>query len=271
VTWTSTQRSHFDLFGFVVLRALLTTSEIEQLGAEVDGALRDAFAESYASNTRHEVVADGDVAAEGNFLPLMADRAPLSQALVVDDPRLSGIADDLLGDFTVASPALATCLVSDTPWHNDGGLGSRWLRLNAYLQPATHSTGALRVVPGSQDGATSDRIARHLGIAGERGDPDALPGVALETMPGDLIVFDPRIHHGSWGGSTRLRWSVDYLSMPPADDAEAMARTSSLVADLSDWPSTPEFPTWAEWVAHPSERRREAARKLRTLGMDLTT
>ena len=114
----------------------------------------------------------------------------------------------------------------------------------------------------------ANRIARYLETSGGRlADPQALPGIALETMPGDVIVFDPRIHHGSWGGVRRLRWSVDYLAMPAADDDVGLARTSSLIADLSDWPTTDEFPTWSQWQAHPSTARREAAGKLRALGI----
>lgn len=61
---TAAQGAHFDLFGFVVLRSLLNAQEVDQLRAEVDGALRDAFAYAYASNTRHEVADDDDVAGE---------------------------------------------------------------------------------------------------------------------------------------------------------------------------------------------------------------
>jgi ectoine hydroxylase-related dioxygenase (phytanoyl-CoA dioxygenase family) len=265
------QQTHFDLFGYVIVRSLLSPPEVDQLAAEVDSALRSVFGEAYASNTRHDEIAEGDVAAEGNFLPLMADGAPLSQSLVVDDDRLRSIAKVLIGDFTVASPALATCLVADTPWHNDGGLGQRWLRCNAYLQPTTRSSGALRVVAGTQDPSVADRIASYLEECERRMDAEALPGVALETAPGDVIVFDPRVHHGSWGGARRLRWSVDYLAMPSADDAEALARTGSLVADLSDWPTTNEFPTWSQWHAKPTPRRQEAGMKLAALGIDLAS
>ena len=266
---TAEHLADFEIFGFVVVRSLLTPSEVEQITAEVDAALRDVFADAYSSNTRRDTE-EGDVAAEGNFLPLMADRAPLSQALVADDDRLSGIAGALLGDFTVASPALATCLVSDTPWHNDGGLGTRWLRCNAYLQPVTQATGALRFVPASQEPAVAGAIDTYLDQVG-RDDPEVLPGVSVETEPGDVVVFDPRIHHGSWGGAARLRWSIDYLAMPATHDRDALASTASLIADLSDWPTTPDWPTWAQWRAHHTQRRQEAVRKLDALGVDLST
>ena len=90
-------------------------------------------------------------------------------------------------------------------------------------------------------------------------------------MPGDVIVFDPRVHHGSWGGTTRLRWSIDFLAMPADDDSTGRSRTASLVRTLSGWPTTEGFPTWAEWQTGSTERRKAAVNRLRHLGVDLST
>jgi hypothetical protein len=258
---------HFETFGFVVLRDLLTPDEVERLRSEVVGALTDVFGEAFGRNTR----ADGtmDVTVPGNFLPLMADASPLSQALVVDDPRLPTIAARLLGDFTVASPALAACLVGETPWHNDAGTGNRWVRVNAYLDPVTETSGALRVVPASQHGSLPVDIARQRDANWPRETPSVKPGVALETSPGDVVVFDPRVHHGSWGGRSRLRWSVDYAGMVGADDDAARAKLVALIEDLSDWPTTPAWPTWSQWAAGAggTEARRRAIATLHDLGV----
>jgi hypothetical protein len=237
----------FETFGFVVLRSLLTPVEVEQLRSEVVGALTEVFGDGFGRNTRVEDPLD--VTVPGNFLPLMADAAPLSQALVVDDPRLSRVAAALLGDFTVASPALGACLVGDTPWHNDAGTGSRWVRVNVYLDSVTETSGALRIVPATQHGSLPAEIARQFDRGWARDDPSAIPGIALETSPGDVVVFDPRVHHGSWGGRSRLRWSVDYAGMVGADNEAARARLVALIKELSDWPTTAAWPAWSDWVA----------------------
>jgi ectoine hydroxylase-related dioxygenase (phytanoyl-CoA dioxygenase family) len=252
----------FEAFGFVVLRGLLGLDEVKQLRSEVVGALTDAFGEAFGRNARAEGTVD--VAVPGNFLPLMADASPLSQALVVDDPRLPSVAAALLDDFTVASPALAACLVGQTPWHNDAGTGSRWVRVNAYLDPVTATSGALRVVPATHHGSLPVDIARQFDAGWSRGDPFVLPGVALETSPGDVVVFDPRVHHGSWGGRSRLRWSVDYAAMAGVGDLAARAKLVALIEDLSDWPTTAAWPTWSQWTAG-ADRTAARARAIATL------
>jgi hypothetical protein len=94
------------------------------------------------------------------------------------------------------------------------------LRFNAYLQPATASTGALRVVAGTHEPELGRGVRSYLASVGvERRDrPNALPGFALET-PGDVIGFDPRLYHGAWGSGRRLRWNVDYAQFPAATDS----------------------------------------------------
>lgn len=252
----------------MVMRAALDADEVTRLTSEVDSALSDAFGSAYGRNTRTDLVED-DVAAEGNFLPVMARATPFSSSLVADDPRFLPIADQILGTATVASPALATCLVSDTPWHNDGGLGERWVRFNAYLQPATASTGALRVLPGSHRSDFAERIDRFLVECEQSADsPLLLPGHPIETHPGDVIAFDPRVRHSAFGGANRLRWSADYLRMPSPDEPDVRARTRSLVEDLSDWPSPERWPTWTEWARDTSvPSRARAVRQLRDLGV----
>jgi len=261
--------ARFEMFGFVVLRGLLAPGEVAQLRSEVLAGLTDAFGEDLARNTRDATPLD--VTVPGSFLPLMANAAPLSQALVADDPRLISVATALLGEFTVASPALGACLVGDSPWHNDAGTGERWVRVSAYLDPVTEASGALRIAPSTQHGSLPTELAGQFGGRWSRDDPVAVPAVAVETVPGDLVVFDPRVHHGSWGGQARLRWSVDYARMVGGRDAAKQARLVALINDLSEWPTTPAWPTWSDWVGGADQRtaRMAAVTKLRELGVSL--
>jgi hypothetical protein len=202
-----------------------------------------------------------EVAAAGNFIPLMSVRTPLSLALVADDDRLWTSAEELLGDITIASPALATCLVADTPWHHDPGIGDPWLRFNAYLQPAAASTGALRVVAGSHVPELGRGVGSYLASVGVewRDRPNALPGFALETEPGDVIGFDPRLYHGAWGSGRRLRWNVDYAQFPAATDSVRRAKIRDLVRELSDWPHPPQWPVWNDWLQEDAPASRAHA------------
>jgi ectoine hydroxylase-related dioxygenase (phytanoyl-CoA dioxygenase family) len=251
--------SEFRERGYVVLRGLLSSRDIQRLRDEVDAALRSAFGADYGRNTRTEELGEGEIAAEGNFLPLMADRSPLSMALVADDPRLLPAADALLGGEAVpVSPALATCMVSDTPWHNDPGTGERWVRFNAYLDPVDAATGALQIAVRSQD---------HRGVAFDASDADV---DVVQTEPGDVIAFDPRAFHASFGGTRRLRWCVDYAPVPPARDEARAEATLGLVEELSSWPHPDAWPVWRTWSAQvSSERGRRAVLALRNLGVCL--
>lgn len=245
--------------GCVIIPQLLSPAEVLQLRAEVDNALRSAFGADYGRNTRSEELSDGEIAAEGNFLPLMADRAPLSLALVADDPRLLPTAKELIGvEVLPVSPALATCMVSDTPWHNDPGTGERWVRFNAYLDPVGEATGALRVKVGSHDDLRADPSSDLDDVA------------VLETKPGDVIAFDPRAMHASFGGTHRLRWCVDYAALPSGDDRGGVEATRGLVEELASWPHPPEWPVWRTWARNASHPRRlEAVAALRQLGVDI--
>ena len=48
-------------------------------------------------------------------------------------------------------------------------------------------------------------------MTGRGGSPDA---VTLATIPGDVIVFDEHLTHGSDGGAVRRQWHVDFIAEP---------------------------------------------------------
>lgn len=84
-----------------------------------------------------------------------------------------------------------------------------YYKLALYLDRVTAATGALRVIPGSH--RYGDRFAEDLqntlrqsaevlGLSG-----DQVPAIALESTPGDVVVFNQALKHSSWGGSNRRR------------------------------------------------------------------
>ena len=83
-----------------------------------------------------------------------------------------------------------------------------------YLDPVTRDTGCLRVIPGSHkrgdvfaDGvqpiAEDSREGRTENLWGVS--PDAVPAISLDSEPGDLVIFDHRLKHASFGGGNRRR------------------------------------------------------------------
>jgi hypothetical protein len=250
------------------MRRLLDADEARELRQETDRALSDAYGAAYGQNTREDL---DDESPEANVLPMMCERAPLSMSLVADDPRLWTVAEQLLGSVTLACPALGECLIRETPWHRDPGIGDPWVRFRIYLEPCRAGAGALRFVPGSQHSPFRDRLEDYRARAHADGAGNLavdVPSVAVETDPGDVIAFDPRTLHSSIGGYQRLAWSADYAVLPDPADHAYRERTRDLVLELSSWPHPDRWPTWDEWIAaRPrSPQRAQAIRRLASIG-----
>ena len=128
---------------------------------------------------------------------------------LLDDQRIHDIASSICGeDFNYYSGD-GNYYVGDTKWHSDGYKTRpvKSIKIAFYLDPVRKNSGALRVIPGSHRNIDSfgDLLESHLtsDIFGMTG--DQIPAVALESNPGDVLVFNHRIKHSSWGGSDRRR------------------------------------------------------------------
>jgi len=130
---------------------------------------------------------------------------------LLDDPRVTGIASDLLGEDFNYMGSDGNYYVGDTRWHSDGWRtnGILHIKMALYLDPVGADSGCLRVIPGSS--FTGDAFANALqttlrdsetllGVAGRD-----VPATALETQPGDLILFNHNTKHASFGGGNRRR------------------------------------------------------------------
>ncbi|GAC1436140.1 MAG: hypothetical protein NVSMB65_10190 [Chloroflexota bacterium] len=143
---------------------------------------------------------------------------------LLDDPRIVGIASALLGDDFNYMSSDGNYYVGDTAWHSDGWRtnGMVNIKIAFYLDPVGRDTGCLRVIPGSH--RTGEGFARQLqqdlktsqqawGVAGRD-----VPAVALETEPGDMILFDHNLKHAAFGGSNRRRMFTINLSQRYGDE-----------------------------------------------------
>lgn len=125
---------------------------------------------------------------------------------LLDDPRIAGIATSLLGDDFNYMPSDGNFYSGDTGWHSDG-----WhrdithIKIAFYLDPLTRDTGCLRVIPGSHrigDRWADDlqaQLAQSSKLWGMEGRD--VPAIALETQPGDILVFNHNTKHAAFGGS----------------------------------------------------------------------
>ena len=94
----------------------------------------------------------------------------------------------------------------------------RHIKIAFYLDPLTATTGALRVIPGSHH--LGDKFAQELRAYARQGStdlgvaPEDVPSVALPVTPGDIMIFDHRIMHASFGGSGARRMFAMNLFEP---------------------------------------------------------
>jgi phytanoyl-CoA dioxygenase PhyH len=253
--------AHFRAFGYVVLRGLFDQREVAELTGEVTRELTAAFGVIGAAPDTGGV--------SGDYLPLTVDRAPLSQALMADDPRLYQGAAALLDSPVVPTPPIGTCFTSNAGWHTDQGPAIGGLKYLAHLQPRTAADGALRVIPGSHEPGFTARLRAYWRLdpatQGFAGWP--VPCVALETAPGDVIAFDEHLWHSSSGGERRLAWTVEYLPWPGLGDPDRLRVTRELITDCADF-DVDGWPAWSDWVAGATTPSRKlAVERLRLLGV----
>ena len=182
--------------GFMHLRAVLDTTEIEALRSDVGDGLRRARPDDRKS---WWTTVDGrEVCNRVNYLN---EQSPRIAALGAD-PRFLDIAalggadlrdahDRLDGNSVVIKVPGSDGGLADLPWHRDCGMGGHpvkcpMLNVGIQLDAATAATGQLRMIPGSHRG-TSRLPSAH--------EAENHPVVALTTEPGDVTVhFGHTLH-----------------------------------------------------------------------------
>jgi len=146
-------------------------------------------------------------------------------AQLIEHPRLRAVTDEIVGPDIVYYGGDGNYYSGDTGWHRDvfkipdGDEAKtivRHIKIAFYLDPLTATTGALRVIPGSHHlGDTyAEEVSRYLTDGNtdlaedgtNTGVPsEDIPALALSVVPGDILIFDHRIMHASFGGSSARR------------------------------------------------------------------
>jgi ectoine hydroxylase-related dioxygenase (phytanoyl-CoA dioxygenase family) len=193
-------------FGFLVLRGLFADEIVE-----ITAAFDEVFATQGAFTMRWPGYRFRDRHGIGDFV----ERHPRLHALATD-ARLVTIATTLLGADAHAYQSDGSIYCCETEWHYDTATeapNERHMKFAFYLEPLDEANGAPRVLPISHhdpelymsgplqpylgfDGA----IEQRTGVAGER-----LPYYALPTAPGDVLAWDFRLLHASYGTNAPRR------------------------------------------------------------------
>lgn len=196
---TEQQIRHFETFGYLAFPGLMAD--------RIDAITRDfeALWESRGGG-HHGQPHDGK---QRSCIAPFIDQSEALSALV-DDPRILGIASDLLGDDFNYMGSDGNYYAGDTDWHSDGWHSTlRHVKIAFYLDPLTRDTGCLRVIPGSHriGDRFADSLQQQVGRSRELWGLEGpeVPAVALETQPGDLVCFNHNTKHASFGGGARRR------------------------------------------------------------------
>ncbi len=203
---TKEQLAFMETFGFLGFPGLLKD--------RIDG-ITGAFEAVWAERGGGHDGKPHDGTARSCIVPFI-DQHPVLSALI-DDPRVNGIFSSLLGDDFVYLGSDGNFYVDDTRWHSDTDWSGKmrgappriYYKMAFYLDPLTRESGALRVIPGSHrwGDAYAESLESQIRKSGENWGVEGweVPAVALETRPGDIVVFNQNTKHSAWGGGDRRR------------------------------------------------------------------
>ena len=191
---TPAQRTFFRQFGFMAFPGLLK-DRIEEITREFEAIFQRRGGGH--SGKPHEGKQRSCI------VPFPDQSAVLSSLL--EDPRIHGIATSLLGEDFNYMPSDGNYYSGDTPWHSDGWhKETLHLKIAFYLDPLTRDTGCLRVIPGSHKPGDdfAESLQREISRSPEAWGVEGrdVPCVALETVPGDILVFNHNTKHSAFGG-----------------------------------------------------------------------
>lgn len=212
---TEQQIRFFETFGYLGFPGLLA-DRIDEISAEFEGV--------WQSRGGGHDGRPHDGQRRSCIVPFIDQSECLCTLL--DDPRIAGIAADLLGDDFNYMGSDGNYYAGDTGWHSDGWHTKiRHIKLAFYLDPLTRETGCLRVIPGSHHVGDvyarllQERVGKSRDTLGVEGRD--VPAVALETQPGDLLCFNHNTKHAAFGGSGRRRmFTMNLCQRYPESDLD---------------------------------------------------
>ena len=242
IVLSNEQYQQFQTFGFVVLRQFFTSDEVAVLSAEFENGLDLAYAgQPFDGSQRH-------------WVQQMGPDTPFYSRLP-EDERFWSITAQLYGEDAFAVSVDANRYVGDTGWHPDHRADPTedcyGIKFAFYLDPVGPDSGALRLVPGSHKRPLHDDLResiQSMGLAAEE-----IPSYVCTSSPGDVVAFDVRCWHASFGGDEGRRMSTCvYYKNPETPEEKLAARKRAASSRQTpahfDRPDDPLF--HPQWIAN---------------------
>ena len=213
---TPEQHAHFNTFGFLRLPQLFNRRQM--------AACTRAAEALWASEP------EAEIDQERRLDRFVEGSPPLTRLLL--DGRFYPVIGKLLGpDFIWVGSEGNISNKSHIGWHSDRKyyrrgeehwIDYRQVKAMLYLDEVGRDTGCLRVIPGSH------KMPFHQDLAQQELDPAAapfaqappdLPCTALESSPGDVILFNHCIWHAAFGGGKNRRYiGLKFAARPTTGD-----------------------------------------------------
>ena len=237
---TDAQRDFYNTFGYVVLKQLFSSEELETIRREFDNMLAEQYSHTpYDGSARH-------------WTPMMDEDTPFLADLM-EDGRFFAVAKQLYGDDVLGVVVDGNRYTGNTHWHRDTATVHQYgVKFAFYLQTVDVDTGALRVIPGTHRLPNDDEFAH--GVRSML--VESVPATALASEPGDVVAFDIRLWHASFGGSDdRQMCTVVYYANPKnPDELEALRNQGArnVEAGIKSFRPTRQYIYSKEWVSNPA-------------------
>ncbi len=196
---TPEQKARFHTFGFIHLPQQFSLEEMEAVTREADTLWEEQRGGGPPTGQNQGII---DIVEKGEVMTNM----------LVDD-RIWGTVEALLGPGFVWNGSGGSLSFTGVTgkgvhhWHTDrpNEPHANTYSFHLYLDKVRSDTGALRVIPGSHKPSLHDEL---LSLNEQADDTSMkvfglghtdMPGVAIESDPGDIVFFSQKIYHGVYG------------------------------------------------------------------------
>ncbi len=209
---TEQQKHEFDTFGFLLLKDLIPSEEMQVY----IGAFDETMARGSGS------VPGQPTEVNRSVIPFYRHNPAVYHHLL-DDDKISEVVENLLGEGFLFWVAEGHHRRRGTAWHHDsvGPEGMTHLKVDLFLDPVRADTGCLQMLPGTHFPELRDRMERWYGTT-SLGDSAQWPAaVAMESDPGDAVVFDVNTYHAAMGDDhDRRSINISYIQKPSRPEHE---------------------------------------------------
>ena len=231
---TEGQRAHFKTFGFLILKQAFSSEEMKTITHEFDQLIDANEPQTLDNEEQIKLV-----------VPFIEESPQLAK--LAEDDRIYETVEKLLGSGFIWGGSEGQDGRASADWHSDRpGISELFftrIKVHLYLDPTTKNMGALRVIPGSHRMPLHELLVKQLlkyyfkqsakedvpiasnalGVTGTE-----MPSFALESNPGDIVLFNQSLFHAVYGG---LGMQRRYIALKFAENPT----TEKHIASLKKW------------------------------------